>query len=91
MKYRVGEVVFQNYVNLHCVVIAWDKVLKAPNVWIDLVSLFVIMDVMVCFESILQGCLLVNVLPSIAPLLSSHISLTNYNTFNVAEMIFRYQ
>ncbi len=38
VKYRVGEVVFQNYVNLHCVVIAWDKVLKAPNVWIDLVS-----------------------------------------------------
>ena len=36
--FRVGEVVYQNFLDMHCVVIGWDKVLKAPDIWVDMVS-----------------------------------------------------
>ncbi len=33
----MGEVVFQNFMSMHCAIIGWDKVLKAPDIWIQMV------------------------------------------------------
>ena len=35
VTFKVGQVLYQSYTGLHCVVVGWDKTLNAPRVWIE--------------------------------------------------------